>query len=142
MGGCQRTSLIGGALEEWILTVKALMIEKSGIEVFVVLEVLFPQSETLAINMETADFQGMILSLNLAWFLAYKITLKRLIKAAIMISWHRGFQDQWHKFQMSSIVVNWMLILRIVANHDHKLKANEQVKNMWKDVSEGQLHRL
>jgi len=42
------------------------MIEKSGIEVFVVLEVLFPQSETLAINMETADFQGMILSLNLA----------------------------------------------------------------------------
>jgi hypothetical protein len=90
MGGFQIISLIIGALGLWIVTLKCFKMEKSLMELFNVFLDLFPEREVLAVIIEIADLQVMSLLLNLAWFLANQIVLRRLIKAAVTATLHCG----------------------------------------------------
>jgi hypothetical protein len=50
--------------------------------------VLFPERDVLAIIIEIAEFKLILLSSNLAWFLTNHIVLRRLIRAAVMVTLH------------------------------------------------------
>lgn len=69
-------------------TLKYLVIEKSSIELEEAFMVAFPANEVLALIIEMADFQLMIVLLNLAWFLTYQIVLIRLTKTACNTTLH------------------------------------------------------
>jgi hypothetical protein len=123
IGGCQTTSIILGAFGGWIQTLNFFKIIKSDIEdEATVLERLLDR-ETFEMIVEIADLQWIFLSLNLCWFLEYQIALRILIRAAVIVSLHWGFQFLWQIFQMSSILWSWKLIFKMDANHFQILQA-------------------
>lgn len=109
---------------------------KSLTELLDALAVKLPDKEELDMSIFIADFHVMQMLLNLAWFLAYQMILRRLIRAALITILHCRDQDWSQIFQMSSIDWNWRALSIEVANQDHIFTAKGHWKNKWKEVSE------
>jgi len=116
MGGCQRTSMILGALGGRMLTINFFRIVKSYIDEDALLLVRLPAMFELEEMTETELLQVTILSFNLAWFLANQKTLNILIRAVVMTTLHYWLLAFLQTDQISSLLWNCRVQFKVWAN--------------------------
>jgi len=100
-GGFQKTSLITCAFGGCKVILNFFSKMKSDIDTQVAL-VQLPARLTFEIIEDIELFQGILLLLNLSWFLAYQITLMMKTKATLTTTLHCLFENLLARFQISS----------------------------------------